>query len=166
MDEQGEGTERDRQHWSAVEEAVELMHEERFHEALTNLRDVLLKDGSNPYAYFLLGQALYEVGEVETARGAYQSALVLAPRHLGARTALVHVLRKLGDYREAIRHGMIALEQSPNDNDALYATGMAYLARGDNASARRYLDAFLKTHPEFEIKVEVEAILAKLDPSS
>ena len=152
----------DKRHWTAVEEAVELLHEERFHEALVNLRDVLIKDSENPYAFFLMGQALYEVGEVETSRGAYQSALKLAPGHLGARTALVHVLRKLGDHREAIKHGLVALEQAPQDGDALYATGMAYFARGDEVSARRYLEAFLQSKPELEIKLEVEAILGAI----
>ncbi len=154
--------EQDKRHWTAVEEAVELLHEERFHEALTNLRDVIIKDSGNPYAYFLLGQGMYEVGEVEAAKGAYLSAVKLAPRHLGARTALVHVLRKLGDHKEAIKHGLIALEHSPADSDALYATGMAYFARGDNPSARRYLEAFLKAKPELEVKLEVEAILGAM----
>lgn len=154
--------EKDKRHWTAVEEAVELLHEERFHEALTNLRDVIISDSENPYAYFLLGQGLYEVGEVDTARGAYQKAIELAPNHLGARTALVHVLRKLGDHKEAIKHGLIALEQAPHDSDALYATGMAYFARGDEVAARRYLEAFLQSKPELEIKLEVEAILGAM----
>lgn len=155
--------EKDKKHWTAVEEAVELLHEERFHEALVTLRDVIIKNSENPYAYFLLGQALYEVGEVETAKGAYESALRLAPGHLGARVALTHVLRKLGDHRAAIQHGLKALEQAPQDGDALYATGMAYFARGDQVSARRYLEAFLQSGPELEIKLEVEAILARSD---
>jgi cytochrome c-type biogenesis protein CcmH/NrfG len=149
----------DQAHWDAVEEATELMHEERFHEALTNLRDVLREDPKNPYAYFFLGQALYEVGEMEPARDAYLAAVGLAPKHLGARIGLTHVLRKLGDHKAAIHHGTIALEQAPTDADALYATGMAYFARGDHSSARRYLEGFLRSKPELETRLEVEAIL-------
>jgi tetratricopeptide (TPR) repeat protein len=150
---------RDAGHWEAVEEAVELLHEERFHEALTALRDVLLKDATNAYAYFFLGQALYEVGEVQPARDAYRAALTLAPEHLGARIALCHVLRKLGEHRDAIREGMIALEKAPADADALYAVGMALFAGGDRTAARRYLVAFLGARPELEVRLEVEAIL-------
>ncbi|MCL2726100.1 MAG: tetratricopeptide repeat protein [Polyangiaceae bacterium] len=153
---------RDAQHWDAVEEAVDLLHEERFREALELLRDVLSKDGSNPYAFFFLGQGLYEVGEIAPARDAYRACLKLAPKHLGARIALCHVLRKLGDHREAIKQGMIALEQAPADSDALYAVGLAYLARGDDPAARRYLEAFLKTKPEFEVRLEVEALLERV----
>jgi tetratricopeptide (TPR) repeat protein len=120
---------------------------------------VLKADPTNPYAFFFLGQAFYEVGEMEPARDAYLAAIKLAPQHLGARIALTHVLRKLGDTREAIKHGMAAIEQAPTDADALYAVGMAYFARGDGPAARRYLEAFLRAKPELEVRLEVEALL-------
>ena len=41
----------------AVEEATELLHEERFREALLELRRVLQGDPKNPYAYYFLGIA-------------------------------------------------------------------------------------------------------------
>jgi tetratricopeptide (TPR) repeat protein len=157
---------RDSAHWEAVEEAVELLHEERYREALEVLRDVLRADPKNAYAFFFLGQAFYEVGEMEPARDAYRACLVLAPEHLGARIALTHVERKLGRHREAIKEGMIALEQAPMDGDALYAVGLAYAARGDEAAARRYLEAFLKAQPELETRLEVEALLANMAPSN
>lgn len=153
---------RDAAHWEAVEEAVELLHEERFREALELLRDIAKGDPTNPYAFFLMGQGLYEVGEMEPARDAYRAALNLAPDHLGARIALCHVERKLGRHREAIKEGMIALEKAPTDGDALYAVGLAYAARGDEAGARRYLEAFLKSKPELETRLEVEAILGAM----
>lgn len=153
---------RDAAQWDAVEEAAELMHEERFHEALRVLREVLKADPQNAYAFFFLGQALYEVGEIEPARDAYRAALTVAPKHLGARIALTHVERKLGRHREAIKEGMIAVEQAPQDGDALYAVGLAYAARGDNPAARRYLEAFLKSKPELETRLEVEALLSTM----
>ncbi len=153
---------RDAAHWEAVDEAAELMHEERFHEALRVLRDVVIADPTNAYAFFFMGQALYEVGEMEPARDAYRACLNLAPKHLGARIAITHVERKLGRLREAIKEGMLAVEQSPQDADALYAVGLAYAARGDNPAARRYLEAFLKAKPELETRLEVEALLATM----
>lgn len=153
---------RDAAQWEAVEEAAELMHEERFHEALKVLREILQKDSQNGYAYFFLGQALYEVGEIEPARDAYRATLTVAPKHLGARIALTHVERKLGRHREAIKEGMLAVEQAPHDADALYAVGLAYAARGDNPAARRYLEAFLKAKPELETRLEVEALLSTM----
>jgi Flp pilus assembly protein TadD len=148
--------------WAAVEEATELLHEERFREAMVELRTVILANPRNPYAYYFLGIALFEVGEVEPARDAYLAALKLAPRHLGARVALAHVLRMTGDIRGAIREGMAALSQAPGDPDAIYAVGLAYHSRGDEVAAKKYLDAFLATNPEFEVAVETRALIAAI----
>jgi tetratricopeptide (TPR) repeat protein len=153
---------RDAAQWDAVDEAAELMHEERFHEALRVLKEIVLADPTNAYAFFFTGQAFYEVGEIEAARDAYRACLTLAPKHLGARIAITHVERKLGRHREAIKEGMIAVEQAPTDADALYAVGLAYAARGDNPAARRYLEAFLKAKPELETALEVEALLGTM----
>jgi tetratricopeptide (TPR) repeat protein len=153
---------RNRQHWTAVEEATELLHEERYREAMVELREVLKKDASNPYAYYFLGVAFFEVGELDAARDAYAACLKLAPSHLGARVALCHVLRMTGDLRGAIREGMAALTQAPGDADALYAVGLAYHARGDEPAARKYLEAFLATNPEFEVAVETRALLGSM----
>ena len=162
----GSADDKDRAHWDAVEEAAELLHEERFREALELLRQVLQKDPTNPYAFHFTGIALYESGELEASRDAYRAALRVAPQHLGARVSLAHVLRALGDLRESIREGTEALSQAPGDADALHAVGMAYLARGDNAAAKKYLTAYLAAKPEFEAATEVRATLASLEESS
>jgi tetratricopeptide (TPR) repeat protein len=153
----------DARHWDAVDEATELLHEERFHEALVALREVVKADPKNPYAYYFLGIALFEVGQLEAARDAYRACLRLAPAHLGARIALTHVLRQLGDLREALREGTEALSQSPGDADALHAIGLVYLARGDKTSARKYLEAFLQAKPELEVQLEVRQMLEGME---
>jgi tetratricopeptide (TPR) repeat protein len=152
--------------WEAVEEATELLHEERFREAMVSLRNVITRDAKNSYAYYFLGIAFFEVGELEPSRDAYRACLAIAPKHLGARVALTHVLRQMGDLREALKEGMAALSQAPGDADALHAIGLVYLARGDDAAARRYLEAFLETKPEFEVATEVRAILDDLAQGS
>ena len=152
----------DAAHWSAVEEATELLHEERYREAMVELRRVLQEDPKNPYAYYFLGVAFYEVGELEPSRDAYTAALKLAPKHLGARVALSHVLRQMGDVRGAIREGMAALSQAPGDGEALYALGLAHHARGDDDATRKYLEAFLETNPELEVALETRGLLASL----
>lgn len=152
----------DAAHWSAVEEATELLHEERYHDAMVELRRVVQDDPKNPYAFYYLGVAFYEVGELEASRDAYMACLKLAPKHLGARVALAHVKRALGDVRGAIKEGMAALSLAPGDGDALYALALAHKARGDDAAARRYLEAFLGTNPEFEVATEVRGMLAEM----
>jgi Flp pilus assembly protein TadD len=156
----------DAAHWEAVEEASELLHEEEFHQALGVLRDVIKKDPKNPYAYYLLGIALYEVGELEAARDAYRATTMIAPGHLGARLHLSHTLRELGDTRGALKEAVHALSLAPGDADVLYAAGIAHLARGENIAAKRYLEAFLEARPEFETATEVRGILAGLSSST
>jgi Flp pilus assembly protein TadD len=154
---------RDRAHWDAVEDATELLHEERYHDAMVVLREVLARDANNPYAFYFLGVAFFEIGELEPARDAYRACLKLAPKHLGARVALCHVLRMTGDLREAVREGLAALSLAPGDADVLHAVGLAYHARGDKAAAKKYLEAFLAARPEFESAVEVRAMIDALD---
>ena len=153
---------RDGAHWSAVEEATELLHEERFREGLIELRRVIEADPKNPYAYYFLGIALFEIGELEASRDAYQATLRLAPTYLGARVGLAHALRMTGDVRGAIREGLAALSQVPGDGDALHAVGVAYHARGDEAAAIKYLEAFLDTNPELEVAFEARTLLAAM----
>jgi tetratricopeptide (TPR) repeat protein len=155
--------EADHAKWDAVEEAAELLHEERYHDAMLMLRDVLTKDPQNAYAFYFLAIVMYESGELEASRDAYRACLKIAPSHLGARVALCHVLRGLGDLRGALKEGLEALSQSPGDPDALHALGVAYYARGDKDSAQKYLEAFLATKPEFEVATEVRAMLAAID---
>jgi Flp pilus assembly protein TadD len=152
----------DDERWSAVEEAAELLHEERFREAMVALRRVLQADPNNEYAYSLLGVAFFEVGELEPSRDAYAACLKLAPAYVGARVARCHVLRMLGDVNGSIREGTVAVRQVPGDGDALHALGLAYNAAGDDAAARRHLEAFLATGPEFEVAVEARALLAAI----
>ncbi len=159
----GEEEHRDAAHWADVEEATELLHEERYAEALVELRAALQRDAKNPYAYYFLGVAFFESGEAEAARDAYAASAKIAPRYLGARVALCHTLRMTGDIRGAIREGMAALSLSPGDPDSLHAVGLAYQARGDNLAARKYLEAFLATGPELEVSLEVQALLATLE---
>jgi tetratricopeptide (TPR) repeat protein len=153
-------------HWEAVEEATELLHEERYVEALRHLKEALERDGTNGYAYYFSGVALFECGEVQPARDAYRACIRTYPKHLGARIGLSHAERLLGNTREAIKEGLVALELAPHDGDALYAIGLAYHARGETTSARRYLQAFLETNPEYEVRSEVTDLLQHLSESS
>src|SRR5204863_9880942 len=110
--------------------------------------------------------ALFESAQPESARAAYRAAIRLSPGYVGARVALSHVLRMLGDSRGAIAEAEEALRRNPDDGDVLHAAGLAHAARGDNEAARRYLHAFLAKNPEFEAATEVRAILQSIEPPS
>jgi Flp pilus assembly protein TadD len=148
--------------WDVVEEASEMMLEGDYHEALTRLRDIIKSDPSNPYAFFYTGTALFEIGQFEAAAHAYRAAIKISPRYTGARVGLSHCLRIDDDPRAAVAEARRALEIAPGDGDALFALGLAQAALGDNVSARRSLEAFLNTGPEFEASTEARAILERM----
>lgn len=153
---------KDAEHWEAVEDATELLVEGSFEEALLALRRIIAADSGNKYAYHYLGAALYELGRLEPARDAYRAAVRLAPDYLSARLGLSHVLRLLGSAGAAAAEAAEALRRFPNDGDALHAAGLAHLAQGKIATARRYLTAFLQTKPEPEIQLEIVSLLGAL----
>jgi tetratricopeptide (TPR) repeat protein len=153
---------RDAEHWEAVEEASELLQQEAYEAALRELRDVMKRDPTNPYAYYLAATALYELERLEPARDAYRAALRLSPNYLGARVGLSHVLRRLGDYDGAIEEAAEALSRFPGDPGALHASGLALAARGKRPQARADLQRFLGTGPELEAQLEVRSILEML----
>lgn len=148
--------------WEAVEEAAELLADDKLQDALYALRDVVKADPLNPYAFQLMGNALYEMGQLAPARDAYRAAVRVAPTFLGARTALASTLRALHDHRGALREGQEALRQAPADADALYTMGFSYAAIGARTEAARYLLAFLETRPELEVAMEVRQVLEML----
>lgn len=152
----------DARKWEAVEEATELMAEERYIEALIVLRRVIKADPHNAYAFFFLGTALYETGEHEAARDAYRAAVRESPNYLGARVALSHVLRQLGDADGALSQANEALRRFPGDGEAMHAAGLAYAAKGNRKAARKHLEGFLTTNPELESQLEVKQILEML----
>lgn len=153
---------KDRADWDAVEEATELLQEGRFAEAILALRDVIASHPRNPYAYHFLGTAFYETGKLEPARDAYRAAVHLAPDYLGARVALSHVLRQLGDPRGALAEAREALRRFPKDGEAMHAAGLAHAALGQRRLARQNLEGFLGSNPEAEAQLEVRQILEML----
>ncbi|MEZ4297866.1 MAG: tetratricopeptide repeat protein [Polyangiaceae bacterium] len=152
----------DAAHWESVEEACELLLEERYEDGLTALRDVIKADPTNPYAYHYAGVALYELRQLEPARDAYRAALRYAPAYLAARVGLSHVLRELGDARAALIEAQEALARFPRDADAMRAAGLAHAALGQRKAARRQLEGYLGAGPEVEQRLEVQQVLEML----
>ncbi len=130
--------------------------------ALLELKRVLDDDPHNPYAFNLLGNTLWELDKLEPARDAFKAAVIISPTYLGARVSLSHVLRRLRDLDEAEREARHALSYFPKDGEAMHALGLALASRGKRVEARRSLEGFLSTNPEFEAATEVRGILEML----
>jgi Flp pilus assembly protein TadD len=159
-----EGTrdERDSRHWEAIEEAAEMLQEGNFEGALLELKRVLFADPQNPYAFNLLGTALWELDRLEPARDAFKAATLVSPTFLGARVSLSHVHRRLKELEEAEQEARTALTYFPRDGEAMHALGLALAARGKRGEARKSLEGYLATNPEFEAATEVRGVLEML----
>src|SRR5688572_4591690 len=75
---------RDLAHWEAAEEGAELIRDGEHPLAVHELLRQLEGDPSNAYAYYFLGTAFFEMGELLKALKAYLQALALKPDYLGA----------------------------------------------------------------------------------
>lgn len=155
--------ERESKQWDAVEEGVGLLEDRQFEAGLLELKKVVEADPNNAYAYNLIGKALWELGKIEPARDAFKASVLLSPNFLGARVALSHAQRRLGDASLAEREARIALTRFPDDGEAYHALGLALAAQGEREEARECLHRFLATKPEFEIATEVRGVLAMLE---
>ena len=160
--EQGEGPAH-AERWEQVEEATELLQEGRLEEAIEGLRRLLRAHPENEYAWFFLGQAFFEQQQWDKALKGYVEALQRAPRFLGAMLGAGHALLRLGQPDKALRMARQALLAAPGDGDALYLLGMAHLQRGERHAAAEAFRRFLDSRPEWEVAVEVQAILQRLE---
>lgn len=152
----------DERRWAEIEEASELLLDRNFHEALGKLRDALVGDPGNAYAYYYTGVAMTELGKHEAARDAFEAAVKVAPEYLAARIGLAHALRKTGDLMGAITEARDAIERFPEDGDAHFAIALALASAGDRAAAIPHLEAFLRSGPEVEAQIEARQMLAEL----
>ncbi len=152
----------DTDRWDAVAEAVELIHEDRFDDAVTALREVLRADPGNTHAHFHLGVAFMRKESAGPALAAFANAERLAPGHLGAVVYQAWCLYELGRFADALRAGPRALGLSADDGDALHVMGLASAELGHRDDALEYLSRFVKTNPSAEDRFDAEALIEAL----
>lgn len=151
--------ERDAARWEACEEGVELLREGDVDGAIAHFEAVAVQDAQNAYAFHFLGAAHYEREAWDKALAAYLEALQRAPQYLGARVGAGQTLRMMGQPERAIRMGKQALMLRRDDPDALFLLGLCYYQLGERKPAFGFLQRFLATGPEVEVRLEVEGLL-------
>ncbi len=149
-------------HWDAVEDAVELLHDERVDEALPLLRAALERDPGNVYAHFHLGTALASQGKHGPALAALTEAERREPSYLGAVVARGWCLHELGRFAEAVAAGERALALRADDPDALHLMAQSYAELGRPREAGACLERYLKSNLTVEARFEAEALLKAL----
>ncbi len=150
------------EHWTAVEEAAELLGTGDVQGAIAELTRITAAQSDNEYAFYFLGNAYFEDRQYPKALKCYVRALELAPEYLGAMVGGGQTLRMMGEYVRAIRMGQRILGLAKDDPDGLYLLGLAHFQRGDSKLADGFLQRFLETSPELEVASEVDAILQSI----
>lgn len=145
--------------WDAAQEGAERLREGDLDGAIDELERLVVEQPDNEYAYFFLGSAHFEKGQLERALKAYVVALEMAPGYVGAMVHLGHTLRLLGRYDQALRMGQQVLARAKDDGEGLYLMALTHYAVGDAAAAKGYLERFLATSPEVEVAQEAHGLL-------
>lgn len=145
--------------WEATVEGQELYREGRVDAAVGALTSVLRADPRNAYAAFFLGSALHTRQNLAAARAAFETAVEVSPRFLGAQVGLGHVLLDLGDNHEAIECAKRILALRDADEDGNFLLGIASARLGRFNLAARAFEAVLRARPSLELRSEAERLL-------
>lgn len=130
-------------------------------------RQYLLAEPNNAQAWYLLGAALTQLGQLDEARGSLRQATSVNPRHAEAHNHLGVVLAQQASVDEAISSFRRALELKPDNSEILNNLGLALLrqdkasdaiaifqraleVRPDDAKARHNLNRALREQGHFE----------------
>ncbi|MDH5670687.1 MAG: tetratricopeptide repeat protein [Myxococcales bacterium] len=152
----------DELHWDQAQDGAELIAEGDPEAAVPILEALAREVPRNPYAFFFLGAAHYELERYDKALKAYLTAIELAPDYLGALIGAGHCLRMVGRHAQALGMGKEVLRRQADDPEALYLLGATHFARGDTRAAAEYLERFLGTNPEPEVAIEAQGMLQVL----
>ncbi|MEE2873227.1 MAG: tetratricopeptide repeat protein, partial [Candidatus Latescibacterota bacterium] len=110
--------------------------EGRVEDAVAAYQRAVAIDPNYILAFSNLGTAFRSLGRFGESEQAYRRALALDQNNSPTHTKLGSLLFVQGKYREAIGHYSIALERDPNAT-AQFNLGLAHMAQGDFATARR-----------------------------
>lgn len=120
---------------------------ELMYQAIENYRRVIELAPDWVEAHINLGVALYQLGRIEEAQAAFQSAVRLDPENGISRYNLGCVLEERGEIEEAIEHLRHAASVIPGHPDVHFNLALAYDKRGQRALAREQWTLYLRYAP-------------------
>ncbi len=131
------------------EQAHQLYNEGRFEEALSLLREGLLRHPHSVELHVGLGYAQLAGEQYAWARRAFEFALVLDPEHEDALAGMGEVCLVLGQVENSLRafHRLIALGYD-DDLDLMLQVGRALFREGFFAEARRFFEVAQQHHAD------------------
>ncbi|HRP07912.1 MAG TPA: tetratricopeptide repeat protein [Gemmatimonadales bacterium] len=131
------------------EQAHQLYNEGRYEEALTLLREGLLRHPQSVELHVGVGYAQLAIEQYAWARQAFELALVLDPEHEDALAGLGEVCLVLGQVEQSLRafHRLVELGYD-DDHELMLQVGRALFREGFFAEARRFFELARSHHDE------------------
>jgi cytochrome c-type biogenesis protein CcmH/NrfG len=132
------------------------------------LLEKLKREPNNSALLAQVGAVYHAAHQFRQAAGYYDRAVRLDSGNVALRTKLAASLYRAGDADAAIAELNRALNESPNDADALFDLGMIQLkGKQDGKGALAAWQRLLKTNPQLSAdhKAEVQALMAQVTNS-
>jgi Flp pilus assembly protein TadD len=136
------------EYYRIADDAMELMKEGQFSEALIQWQDALLRSPAEPLAHNNLGVALAETGRVDEGISHYRQALELDPMYPDAHNNLAEALAGKGRLDEAVTEFEKVLELDPGHADALSNLGAVLAQQGKIDRALPHLRRAVQYRPD------------------
>ena len=108
----------------------------------------LKHDPGNPDALFLLGQTLFDSGDMENGERKMRTALLMRPRTARYYAGLAYSLSQAGRVAEAVETFTLALRISPNDPDLWRGLAASAAQRGQIETAFEALEKWQNLLPD------------------
>ncbi|MGH7681603.1 MAG: tetratricopeptide repeat protein [Candidatus Eiseniibacteriota bacterium] len=118
-----------------LKQGISLLRDGKSKEALDLFSKAQRLDPGGPKPHYYIASALERLGEPDSARAEYETAIKINPKYVEALTGLGKLDRKQGMMAEGTAKLELAVKYDPKDAPALYALGQSYL------EDKRYPDA-------------------------
>ena len=125
----------------SYEEAESAFNGKRYREAAELFAAYVQRKPSNLWGHYMLGLSAWKAGDPERAKGAFEEALQLDPKHVKSLVNLSRVLLETGQPDEALTKITAALEIDSGSSDGYRVLGRVQTALGHTDEA---LDAYRK----------------------
>jgi len=136
-----------------------------FNAAVTTLHKAVDQNPNLPEAWSLYGHALLSTGaeNLGEAKAAFQHALQLDPNDFSANLFLGDILRRQGDYEQAMPCEERAMLLRPGSPEALFQVAALHAVLGKQDDARKEFERLEHDYPEFlEVHIQLAALYAKM----
>lgn len=130
-----------------MQAAEEAFQEGKYRRAVRKARRALALSPGHDEAYELIGSCLLNLGDLQGAAGNIEQAVKYKEDAAETCETLLNLYIRMGDYANAVRAGLEAVERYPADAALRNGLGGAYIKAGHPEHALQYLDTAVKLDP-------------------